>query len=416
MQISMCNVIAKSHSCAVVANTFTGSVLNIPIELATLLENQDAEALIPYLENHPDIKEICIKKGIVFEQPIDEAQNLLRLMKRSYDNAAVLTVEICPTLACNFRCPYCFEEHLNMKMDDVTAKATLSFIENHITPETKVLNIHWFGGEPTLEHTRVIELSRSLIALSKKHNVAYQAKMTTNGYLIDNKRIQDYKEAHIAYMNITLDGSEKTHNSRRKLINGNPTYERILNNIELLSKAGIGVYVRVNVDKTNYDEFEEVKQKVAHLPKVVVYSELIQDAAHHTQEEKAKHLHNSPKETDVRRYEGKDASLQAQLQKNVGCSAQSNASWLILPDGTLSYCGMDLTNPTTHFGSVFNTSTKPPSNLYSNDFILETDCKTCAYLPLCMGGCPRLYRQTGHPRCTRAKTLLPRLLSDLVNN
>ena len=53
-----------------------------------------------------------------------------------------------PTRNCNFRCPYCYEEHVNKNMDDQTYEKALNFLSKAIE-EKKCENVgvSWFGGD-----------------------------------------------------------------------------------------------------------------------------------------------------------------------------------------------------------------------------------------------------------------------------
>lgn len=61
--------------------------------------------------------------------------------------------------------------------------------------------------------------------------------MVTNGYLLTDDKARMLRELGIRHLQITLDGSKKTHDSRRFLLGGKPTYDTIINNLENLLKV-----------------------------------------------------------------------------------------------------------------------------------------------------------------------------------
>lgn len=72
-------------------------------------------------------------------------------------------ITICPTLACNFECPYCFEDRGRGKMAPEIQDDIVRLAERMLdASKAKKLAITWFGGEPLMA-TDVIE------ALSKAH-------------------------------------------------------------------------------------------------------------------------------------------------------------------------------------------------------------------------------------------------------
>ena len=135
-----------------------------------------------------------------------------------------LTLTLNPTLACNFACPYCFESsHKALYMTDEVEDNVITFIKKHAC----VTNLHvtWFGGEPLLAFDRVVSLSRRMLGLG----LGYKAGMITNGYLLTPDKASLFEDLKISFVQITVDGSEQTHDSRRYRRDGGCPYRRIKN-------------------------------------------------------------------------------------------------------------------------------------------------------------------------------------------
>ena len=64
-------------------------------------------------------------------------------------------------------------------------------------------------------------------------------------------------EFGIEKIQITLDGSKRIHNSKRKLHTGEGTFGVIINNLKEADK-NLKIMLRVNVDKKNTDYMEEL--------------------------------------------------------------------------------------------------------------------------------------------------------------
>lgn len=76
---------------------------------------------------------------------------------------------ICPTMSCNFRCPYCFEDRVSGTMsqqvqDNIVALAGRLFDMSG----ARTLQVNWFGGESLLAPDIIESLSGHLIALAKE--------------------------------------------------------------------------------------------------------------------------------------------------------------------------------------------------------------------------------------------------------
>ncbi|MDE6303480.1 MAG: radical SAM protein, partial [Paramuribaculum sp.] len=138
-------------------------------------------------------------------------------------NPTNLSLTINPTLACNFACPYCFEgTHPSTFMTDEIEDAIVRFVEKH--EQARNLNITWFGGEPLLAFDRIVSLTRKLQGIG----LNYWAGMITNGYLLTRDKLEQFDKLKIRSVQVTIDGNESMHNSRRFLKNGGDTYERIV--------------------------------------------------------------------------------------------------------------------------------------------------------------------------------------------
>lgn len=98
---------------------------------------------------------------------------------------------------------------------------------------SKNVHISWFGGEPTLCTSIILEMSSFIQKLQKRYKFKYDANMTTNGYLLDCESFQQYYKAGINAYQITLDGWN--HDVTRPHVSGNGTLKTILENLKSVS-------------------------------------------------------------------------------------------------------------------------------------------------------------------------------------
>jgi uncharacterized protein len=205
----------------------------------------------------------------------------------------------------------------------------------------------------------------------------------------------------VKVIQVTIDGKEESHNKRRILKNGNPTYQAICNNIESLVnlKPNIHLIIRVNVDHLNKSEFVDVynyftkkysNQKVSVYPGFVTdysggcNSDCIADVT-----EKSKYLIDLMNEYNI-------YSNQFYPQYNKqSCIARQINSFLIGPDGGIYKCWNLLGDNTQKIGNVnmledeFNSLLAAKYLLYE-DYLDDEECKDCALFRACSGGCPLL--------------------------
>ena len=178
---------------------------------------------------------------------------LSRMSKKVYGGSGIGLV-ILPTYDCNFRCPYCFEQHrlnkgqdwLSQTMSDEIIESVFSALKNYKSRGYDVDHCTFYGGEPLLaknlpvvhkiaEHCRELDLAMSAI---------------TNAYELDAYR-EFFEEFKFEFLQITVDGVGEVNDRRRIHKDGVGTYEKILANVELALELGIRVSLRENIGLGN---------------------------------------------------------------------------------------------------------------------------------------------------------------------
>lgn len=230
-------------------NTLNGKLVSIPLEnknrLTKVLDNPDSFLDDPIFNKLKDM-------SFILPDSIDVYQLVEERFNNLYIKEAYLGLTIMPTELCNFRCVYCYEDHIKPAMPKAIQKALVKFVEKNID-QYKGLWIEWFGGEPLLAMDAVEYLSMHFIQICKTHKKPYRAGMTTNGYLLNYDLFTKLYHLKVQHFQITIDGDEETHNSQRPLAGGGDTYNRIINNLKEISRTSDchlwGITIRTNISK-----------------------------------------------------------------------------------------------------------------------------------------------------------------------
>lgn len=202
--------------------------------------------------------------GILVDKDKDENAEWLKQYESGKCGMDYIDLTILLTNNCQFRCKYCFE---GLKKQATISESTehdiISFLEANKQHCGK-LRVTWFGGEPLIAYTQLRRLSLLLISFCKTNNIEYIADITTNGYALDEKRINEMVGTlFVRRYIITIDGTEEMHNRRRPLVGGKGTFGRIWNNIAMLVDSGAGVTLRMTIDKENADDIYRLLDMVA---------------------------------------------------------------------------------------------------------------------------------------------------------
>lgn len=119
-----------------------------------------------------------------------------------------------PSLDCNLRCWYCYEDHIrNSRMGKDVQKSIILLVKNKIhNKEIDSLSLDFYGGEPLLDFYDIAyPVSKSLKSLCEESNIPFTTFFTTNGSLIDDDIIDKLAELNPSFQ-ITLDGYKEKHN------------------------------------------------------------------------------------------------------------------------------------------------------------------------------------------------------------
>jgi len=199
---------------------------------------------------------LLAQRHVLVEDGEEEAILLERRRRRdaAYRERSLLDLTICPTLACNFRCTYCYQQSQGdaQVMSGETIHQLARFVADYEGVDR--LSVCWYGGEPTLAFAAIREITDRLRSL----DISFcGADMITNGYLLDRTWIGALDDLGIGRLQVTLDGPQPVHDARRLTAGGGPTFHRILRNLDqLTASTWTGeCRVRVNVDRDNVDEY-----------------------------------------------------------------------------------------------------------------------------------------------------------------
>ena len=405
--LSRYNLSAKDSETdnTVIANLFKGTCAAyspIEIYLLSVVDQLD--------EDHPFIERFA-RRGLIANY--DEREVLEAKYRTEYNKPGdVVWFTICTTMACNFDCPYCFEERRQGKMsaevqDDVVALAGRMLDASF----AKELVVTWYGGEPLLAPDVIESLSERFMELTKERGASYSANIVTNGYLLTPENVDMLVRCGVSFAQVTIDGIGATHDATRRLAGGKGTYERIIENI---SRPGlpITIQVRVNVHEGNIAQVDELGaamrkvalesgNKVRFYPKPVLSSEVADDRG-----QQVGILHDMH-ELDLSL---RDDVPHIRVGEDHGCAALTLWSLLIDERGGLHKCaGLTAADSRYVYATAhdwdpakpFGTASNPgvlASYLNCADPVPDDECRECVWLPVCGGGCPH-YRLQGNRKC-----------------
>lgn len=367
---------------------------NVPV-IQKMIDTGSAEGL------PEDFRKEFVKSGVLLNESDEELFNRLKFssyLTRFSKNHLSLT--IAPTMACNFKCVYCYEGSRvkNVTMTQEVMDGVIEFIKK---TECKKLSIFWYGGEPLCAWDKIIEFNTKI---SQVNLDSISQNIVTNGSLLDEEKIRYLCEKKFKNIQITLDGKEEIHNKTRPMKNGQNSFQTIISKLDLLFKilkeenTKINVTIRVNISEINMDGYYDLYKDLC----IKFDNYFFVYPAFVTKSEESD-CHSSTcltfdKEADFILKLSKEKGIQTeklfpQNNKLIVCGAQKLNNYVISPNGDLYKCWEDIADKTRSVGNVVS-GFRDINNINYNYILQKSgfeqeECKKCLFLYSCMGGCPR---------------------------
>ena len=432
-KVSNYNVIVENKDGYVFYNQISGSLVLFGQkefdEYRKLLKNN-------FYVDHGFLQTLRENKFII-NNSFDE----IEFMNKKYDEikhkSSYKLLTIVPTDKCNLGCFYCYEEKSQWKnMPDDVVQQTKKFVKEFLeSSPTNVLNVTWFGGEPTLNLSCIEELSAYFQEICDKNKIKYDQYMITNGTNINEKVVERLIKIGIKGCQVTIDGYKEDHdksrpylsdlsieemsdiqiNQRRK-INPNfgkflniidqpeiikkkkSSYDQIINNLKIMYDKGFQISLRCNIGAHNIENHQKLLDHLEQLEITKANSlggmvtPYVAQIFNHEKNSNLRDLTRekfSEFETNLKsKYCGTTAAT-AVLTNFSGdsCTANKQYSFCISQSGKLSKCWHHVSNEKYVVGDVFDINLARVGIVDDYSPFDDRECLSCSVLPVCLGGC-----------------------------
>lgn len=215
-----------------VYDRFSNTIIN--------LNKTQFDALLD-LQNGKIREEDCIelhelqKKGVLKERVVEKIYHPETDYLEHHLNNRVTQLILQVTQQCNLRCEYCVysgnyynRTHSSQRMSWDVAKDAIDFFIKH-SKESKEVVVSFYGGEPIFEMELIEQCISYLENKIEGKDITYA--MTTNGTLLTESNMRYFAQKNFRLM-ISLDGSREEHDKSRKFVNGNGTFDVIMENLK----------------------------------------------------------------------------------------------------------------------------------------------------------------------------------------
>lgn len=158
------------------------------------------------------------------------------------------------TRACNLACTHCFVSKDVRRMEsEIGLQAVdrlFALAKQHGHPEVK---IKYAGGEPTMNWDLIPALHQQAKTQAQETGLKLTEVLITNATLLNHERLQFIKDENFR-LSISMDGFGEGHDRQRPVLNGNPTFERVLKSVHLALEMGLSPYLIITITRLNLEE------------------------------------------------------------------------------------------------------------------------------------------------------------------
>lgn len=342
-----------------------------------------------------EFDKLC-QNGLIVSDNLNEYRRIINEEQTFiYAASNAVTMVIAPTMKCNYKCEYCFENYL-CKRDTMTPEV-VNDVKRYVTSilkktRAKYFKIEWFGGEPTLAMDIINDLSSYFIDFCDSNGIKYDAIMVSNSYLITDEMIQDFIKDRISSIKITLDGHKEMHLAHKHA--PADAYEKTIENIKKLSKI-MHVDVSLNILEKDYDILysfiDEIAEYFSGNSNIDIYF-----AEMYSCGETPESLQNNPyyeyfsKINEYIKSKGMNPNYKNRYTARcIRCGMLRKNNAYIDTSGNLYRCERHIGDTKHVIGNckagLFHNEVDTRYTTYDSE--RPEKCKACPIFPMCMSGC-----------------------------
>lgn len=139
---------------------------------------------------------------------------------------------------CNLRCSYCYyldKANLYEQQPTMSDELLEEYIRQYIEAnDAEMLTFCWHGGEPLLAG---LDFYRKAMKLQKRYGKGKKIENTlqTNGVLVNDEWCSFFRDNNFL-VGLSLDGPEDIHDAYRKNVGNRPTFSRVMQTVERLTR------------------------------------------------------------------------------------------------------------------------------------------------------------------------------------
>ena len=316
---------------------------------------------------------------------------------------------------CNMRCTYCFyADEANSRVQGsygIMRSETLACIfEKAFETAQHSISILFQGGEPSLAG---LDFYKTALALERRYNtrgLRINNSIQTNGYRIDRTWAQFFADNHFL-VGLSLDGIRQTHDACRRGADGKESFHTVMETARLFDKYKVDYNILTVVNRYTAAQAERIyrfyqKNRLRYLQFIPCLDPL--DATEETwlhAEDYGQFLCRlfdlwyadlqKGCQPYIRQFENYVGIFLGRMPESCDMRGVCGIQYAVEADGSVYPCdfyALDAYRLGNLLTDDFSALDRKRAQLkfVETSAQLDTDCRSCSYLPICRGGCRRM--------------------------
>ena len=344
---------------------------------------------------------LCEMGFLVEDAAEDDARLAAHWRRSAQGMPGTMYVTWLPTLACNLACTYCFQKDhpATGHMSAETEAETLAFILRKVDEvRTPRLVVHFIGGEPLTRKDLVLRAAGALSRAMAERGGSFGWELTTNGIGLTPELVNALLALGEGTVKVTLDGDRETHDAARVYRSGKGTFDQVFSAMAAVAKGCPGVKLRVggNFVAGQADSYERLLARMEQAGLQGLVHEIRFKPVVDTDSAQGgcAGCATVAQEADTLVQIGRSVQRRGLAKKPLPfvdsaglCELHWENAFVVDPAGRLYKCLEVAGRPEMAIGDVRAGFLRADPLTADRPWERHEPCRTCAYLPVCGGGC-----------------------------
>jgi uncharacterized protein len=374
-----------------------------------------------------DLPEETLRQARFVVDSDEEERALLAEARATFQEETARTptqLVVVPTLGCNLRCSYCYQELFEPAARGLAAPeaidAFFAYVDRYHGGEPVKPYLTLFGGEPLVATDAHRDRLERYLAGARRRGL--QVAVVTNGYDLSGYASM-LGQGPVKEVQVTLDGPAAIHDRRRPHGAGGGSFDRVVAGVDALVREKVPVNLRVVADRENLSSLPELAALAAargwlDLPESRFKTQVGRNyelfgcasrqpaaALFDRVELWAEYLALSERHPELRRFHRPRFHGMRHLAEtgelpppNFDACPAAKKEWAFAPDGGVYGCTATVGNPRYRLGRFHPEVARDEAAIArwrGRSVFSIPACQGCALGPVCGGGCGALAAEQG---------------------